>query len=236
MSSAHQPLSAIARPLRDLRSGWTDAALTSLTAPGVSAMMPSVQAFLGCTAYCPPQTPGIRFIFVACPWPPAEQSQLFRCGRGPVLASGMTGQVSSGWNLKGNPSVHRLSLHVTAWPSGVLKTTCSENTMLLVTCLLSGCVGSLPGSQGGVSRRPTERGAQGRRSPGQRDLWDLCVGGAVGRARRAAPAPAGVSQPLCGAEAVWEPQGAGGDAGCGGRAAEDRPPGVPGHQGEWAAG
>ena len=75
--------------------------------------------------------------------------------------SGMTGQVSSRWSLEGNPSAPCLSLHVTAWPSGVLKTTCFRDTMFLVICLISAYVGRLAGSQGRVSRGPTEQSAHG---------------------------------------------------------------------------
>lgn len=131
---------------------------------------------------------------------------------------GITGHVSW-WGLEGNALAHCLSLHTIARPSGLL-----ENYPFEVTVLSQSV---LPLRVRAASRGPGSSFPEGApRAPGPPELGVRGLGEGA--------APAGISQPVCGAEAVWQPQGAGGDAGRGGRAAEDGPPGVPGHQGEWA--
>lgn len=126
---------------------------------------------------------------------------------------------------------------------------------LWVTRVVSGGCGHSGGHAAEVAHRPTEQMTGHPSGPGTaipsgaRGLsgWRL-LGLAETRGTSTGPprarvgtwggraGPPGVSRPLCGAEAVRQPQGAGGDAGPRGRAPEDRPAGGPGHQGEGAVG
>lgn len=84
-----------------------------------------------------------------------------------------------------------------------------------------------PAGQGGVSRQPPEQ-----RAGAPLTLDSPRGAGPLGRGRGSGCWLCCSRWPLSGAEAVGQPQGAGGDAGHRGRAPEDCPPGAPGHQGE----
>lgn len=97
--------------------------LTSLTAPGVIALLPSAQAFWGGLLHAPPN-PWDSLQFLGCPWPALQgKARCPACMEGPRVVSVREGPVDSyHGGFEGKPLAHCPSRHTIAWPSGVLRT------------------------------------------------------------------------------------------------------------------
>lgn len=97
------------------------------------------------------------------------------------------------------------------------------------------CLGAwAPAGRGGASRQPPEQSAGAPRALAHPSPWTpMWAGRGGGWGTGCWPA---ATAALSGADAVGQPQGAGGDAGHRGRAPEDRPQGAPGRQGEGGRG
>uniref|UniRef100_A0A8D0XR00 Protein tweety homolog n=1 Tax=Sus scrofa TaxID=9823 RepID=A0A8D0XR00_PIG len=225
--------------------GWADILLTVLAGPGLGTLTPHA-SFAGCPTSCP-------FI----PWAKPIVRQAWE---EPGVALREASWVHPAEGLEGSVAVELESVWLAACHSTCLCGLWSPDGLsalkarLWVTRVVSGGCGHSGGHAAEVAHRPTEQMTGHPSGPGTaipsgaRGLsgWRL-LGLAETRGTSTGPprarvgtwgggaGPPGVSRPLCGAEAVRQPQGAGGDAGPRGRAPEDRPAGGPGHQGPPAA-